>query len=106
MITIGEFKKWLEDKDETETVGQACDGDNCPLAEYIKVKHKTQHVSVGKPDTYMIATQKYPLKFATLPAPEWFPKFIEQVDAEKIERPIIAAEALLFLEFIKNANRD
>jgi hypothetical protein len=71
-LDLSAFKAWLDSKDDGDEAGVACDGYNCPIANFIAAQGIIAYV---EPRFIEIADQE-----DTIPTPIWARAFVETLD--------------------------
>jgi hypothetical protein len=91
LLTIQEFKSWLESKDEDEVVGKARHICHCPLSLFLQKKIKNSDSYVGIFSTYLKESEVRTIEYDN---PQWVISFINLLDGKFKIRDVTAKQAL------------
>lgn len=95
LLSLTEFRAWLEGKDKDEEVGRAARAYTCPIAYFLKEAKGAQSPAVC---SRFITYKDYPCRIYT---PRWVKQFLPIIDDVPSDSPITAAQALAALEAIE-----
>lgn len=93
VLTLADFRRWLEGKSPTDTVGYPGNSCSCPLATYLRTSGMAK-AEVGVETYWQVGRESAPL-------PDWAHEFVSMMDGRAARlglTHITAADALQAIE--------